>query len=103
MPNRDGTGPTGKRVRSRRGPGRGAGLGSNECLGGRSRGRGQGRAAGSNQGASWINDQIDGLQAAIHRFTTRLIALNQSQRVIGENMTRLPRLSQFLTKGLRQS
>jgi hypothetical protein len=101
MPYQDGTGPLGRGARSRRGRGHGAGPAGADGCRGRRRGRGAGADGGRN--TAWISGQFDGVQAAIHAFAARLIALNPGQGANGEAMTKAPLLSQFLVRGLRQS
>jgi hypothetical protein len=74
MPYRDGTGPTGQGSRTGRGMGNCAGQGSQGRPFGRGRGPGRGTGIGANtpQGNSWIQTQLNDLQAAIQRLTERL-------------------------------
>ncbi len=77
MPTKDGTGPNGQGSRTGRGMGNCAGQGGNSRPFGRGRGLGN-RAVGSgpntSQGNSWIQTQLNDLQAAIQRLTERLDA-----------------------------
>lgn len=74
MPASDGTGPNGQGPRTGRGNGNCAGQG------GAGRGRGRGRGAGGNaaptptptQDNSWIQNQLNDLQASIQKLTDRL-------------------------------
>ena len=74
MPSNDGTGPNGQGSRTGRGMGNCAGQGS--AGRGRGLGRGRGRGAGVNatptQDNSWIQNQLNDLQAAIQKLTERL-------------------------------
>ncbi len=75
MPNRNGTGPDGEGSRTGRGMGNCAGQdGTGRGLGRGLGGRGRGLSANTNgtQGNSWIQTQLDNLQAAIQRLTDQL-------------------------------
>jgi len=77
MPLKDGTGPNGQGSRTGRGAGNCAGQGGADRGHGQGRGfgNGRGRGAGSNsntQDNSWIQNQLNGLQAAIQKLTERL-------------------------------
>lgn len=79
MPNKNGTGPNGEGSRTGRGMGNcagqdGTGRGSGRGLGRGHGGRGRGLDANTNgtQENSWIQTQLDNLQAAIQRLTDRL-------------------------------
>lgn len=74
MPFRNGTGPTGQGSRTGRGMGNCNGqAGVNRPLGrGRGLGRGAGLGANAAQGNSWIQKQLNDLQAVIQRLTERL-------------------------------
>ncbi len=76
MPFNDGTGPNGQGPRTGRGQGNCAGqVGAGRGRGlGRGRGRGQGLGINANQGNSWIQNQLNELQAAIQKLTERLDA-----------------------------
>lgn len=74
MPFNDGTGPNGQGSRTGRGMGNCAGqdgVGRGRSLG-RGRGRGQGLGINANQSNSWIQNQLNDLQAAIQKLTERL-------------------------------
>ncbi len=81
MPFQDGTGPQGQGSRTGRGQGNCAGQGGTG--GGRGLGLGRGRGAGrgfgrglggvnTNQGNSWLETQLNNLQAAIEKLAERL-------------------------------
>ena len=77
MPFNDGTGPNGQGSRTGRGKGNCAGQSGTERPVGFGRGRrggGRGRGLGVNagQGNSWIQNQLNDLQAAIQKLTERL-------------------------------
>ncbi len=76
MPLKDGTGPNGQGSRTGRGAGNCAGQGgAGRGLGqGRGFGNRRGRGTGSNntQDNSWLQNQLNNLQAAIQKLTERL-------------------------------
>lgn len=74
MPFNDGTGPNGQGSRTGRGAGNcAAQVGTGRPFGlGRGGGRGRGLGANTNQGNSWIQNQLNDLQAAIQKLTERL-------------------------------
>lgn len=84
MPFRDGTGPAGKGARSGRGAGNCAGQGGAGRFGGRGlgmgrggRGLGRGLGLAQQQDNSWLQQQINSLQAALQSITERLDALKK--------------------------
>lgn len=77
MPFNNGTGPNGQGPRSGRGAGNCVGQGGAGRPFGLGRGRrggwrGRGLGANTNQGNSWIQNQLNDLQAAIQKLTERL-------------------------------
>ena len=78
MPFQDGTGPQGQGSRTGRGQGscagqggtgRGRGLGRGR---GRGAGRGLGRGVNATQGTSWLETQLNNLQAAIEKLSQKI-------------------------------
>lgn len=79
MPNKDNTGPNRNGAQTGRGTGNGRrlggagnGRGAGRRMGGRGQGRGLGVNANSTQGDSWLQTQLNNLQAAIEKLTERL-------------------------------
>jgi len=83
MPYGDRTGPSGQGARTGRGAGNCNGQGGAGSGFGRGAGRGLGRGLGqcprysSNQGNSWLGNQLDNLHASIERLTERLDKINK--------------------------
>ena len=84
MPFRDGTGPSGQGPRTGRGAGNCAGQGGAGRFGSRGlgrggRGRGLGRGLGiaPEQERSWLENQVQSLQAVLQSITERLDALKK--------------------------
>jgi hypothetical protein len=73
MPFKDGSGPNGQGARTGRGAGNCNGQGgTGRGRGFGRRGRGLGTNANATQGNSWIQTQLNDLQAAIEKLTERL-------------------------------
>ncbi len=72
MPFNDGTGPNGQGPRTGRGMGNCAGQGRSGRTFGSGRGRGQGMGFNRGQGNSWLQTQLDELQAAIQKLAERM-------------------------------